>query len=226
MNFLFIFLIIYISILIHELGHYLVARRLNIMISVFCIGFGPKVLEFRRAGTVFRFCLLPLGGYVLPNVCKASPWNSIPLKKRICFTLGGPTINLLFGTILYLAMGVGNFYPSESMLRTMSLLGILTHINEIMYSPANVLYFSASLNLSIGLLNLIPMPPLDGSKLALDILSKVWPDFLKYQTQFFKLGLVCILLISLSMSARDVFYYFPNAHTIAHAAFAITISSA
>jgi regulator of sigma E protease len=49
----------------HELGHYLAARYNGVKVDVFSIGFGPEIFGFTgRAGTRWKFCLLPLGGYV------------------------------------------------------------------------------------------------------------------------------------------------------------------
>ena len=51
-------------ILVHELGHFLVARRVGIDVEEFSIGFGPKLAGFRRAGILYSLRIIPLGGYV------------------------------------------------------------------------------------------------------------------------------------------------------------------
>lgn len=52
-------------VFIHELGHYLVARRAGVKIDVFSIGFGPELFGFNDCqGTRWKFSLVPLGGYV------------------------------------------------------------------------------------------------------------------------------------------------------------------
>ncbi|WP_209776782.1 RIP metalloprotease RseP [Azospirillum agricola] len=54
-----------VLVFVHELGHYLVARRNGVRIEVFSIGFGPELFGFNdRAGTRWKFSALPLGGYV------------------------------------------------------------------------------------------------------------------------------------------------------------------
>ena len=54
-----------ILVFVHELGHYLVARRNGVRIDVFSIGFGPELFGFHdRAGTRWKFSAIPLGGYV------------------------------------------------------------------------------------------------------------------------------------------------------------------
>ena len=59
----FIF-VIGVLVFVHELGHYLAARRIGVRVHVFSIGFGPKLLTMRRGDTEWCICLIPLGGYV------------------------------------------------------------------------------------------------------------------------------------------------------------------
>ena len=51
-------------IFIHELGHYLAARHVNVRVETFSIGFPPKMTGFRRGNTDYQICWIPLGGYV------------------------------------------------------------------------------------------------------------------------------------------------------------------
>ena len=67
-------------ILIHEFGHYAVAKLLGVRVEVFSIGFGKRLLGFRRGDTDYRISAIPLGGYV-----KMSGENPIrPFRKRSC----------------------------------------------------------------------------------------------------------------------------------------------
>ncbi len=58
-----------LTILVHELGHFLAARRLGLVAEVFSIGFGPALLRWRRGGTLYKIGCIPFGGYVaLPQL--------------------------------------------------------------------------------------------------------------------------------------------------------------
>ena len=53
-----------IMILIHEWGHYAAAKFFDVRVEVFSIGFGKRLLGFRRGETDYRISAIPLGGYV------------------------------------------------------------------------------------------------------------------------------------------------------------------
>lgn len=58
-------LVLTVLVFVHELGHYLIARRNGVRIEVFSIGFGPELFGwFDRGGTRWKFSAIPLGGYV------------------------------------------------------------------------------------------------------------------------------------------------------------------
>src|SRR5260370_614301 len=51
-------------ILVHEFGHYAVAKWLGVRVEVFSIGFGKRLFGFRKGDTDYRVSAIPLGGYV------------------------------------------------------------------------------------------------------------------------------------------------------------------
>jgi regulator of sigma E protease len=53
-----------VLIFVHELGHFLMARRIGVRVLTFSLGFGPKLLKFRRGDTEYCISAIPLGGYV------------------------------------------------------------------------------------------------------------------------------------------------------------------
>jgi len=53
-----------ILVFVHELGHFIMARRVGVRVLAFSLGFGPKLFSFRRGDTEYRISVIPLGGYV------------------------------------------------------------------------------------------------------------------------------------------------------------------
>jgi RIP metalloprotease RseP len=53
-----------LMVLVHEWGHFIVARFFGVRVDTFSIGFGPRLFGLRRGPTDYRLSALPLGGYV------------------------------------------------------------------------------------------------------------------------------------------------------------------
>jgi regulator of sigma E protease len=53
-----------VLVFVHELGHFLAARRLGVRVLTFSLGFGPKLFKIVRGGTEYCISAIPLGGYV------------------------------------------------------------------------------------------------------------------------------------------------------------------
>lgn len=65
MQTILIFMLVFgILVVIHEFGHYIVAKKSGILVREFAIGFGPKLLSHRKNETTYTVRLLPVGGYV------------------------------------------------------------------------------------------------------------------------------------------------------------------
>lgn len=97
-----------VMIFIHELGHYLMAKYLGIRVEVFSLGFGPRILGFRKGNTDYRISILPLGGYVkmagenYDENLTGSPeeFLSRPKMHRFAVALAGPVMNLGLAVLL------------------------------------------------------------------------------------------------------------------------------
>ena len=68
----------------HELGHLMLANRAGILCREFAIGFGPKILSFKKNETVYTIRLLPIGGFVRmagedPEVIEVKPGHNVGL---------------------------------------------------------------------------------------------------------------------------------------------------
>ncbi len=102
-------------IFIHELGHFLAAKKSGIKVNTFSLGFGPKIVGFRRGDTEYKLSWLPFGGYVQMEGENPSEqtgaegeFASASLGKRAFVVIAGPAVNLLFGLLAYwFVFGVG-----------------------------------------------------------------------------------------------------------------------
>ena len=110
------FILLGVLIFIHELGHFLVARYFDVKVEVFSLGFGPKLLKYKKGDTVYCLSLLPLGGYVkmfgdnpleeIPDSEKSRGflYKKVPQKWLIAF--GGPFMNLIFTLLAFFILSI------------------------------------------------------------------------------------------------------------------------
>jgi regulator of sigma E protease len=97
-----------VIIVIHEFGHFAVAKLFNIRVETFSVGFGPRLIGFRRGETDYRISALPLGGYV--KMAGENPGEAItgdpreflskPKWQRFLVAAAGPFMNVLLAFIL------------------------------------------------------------------------------------------------------------------------------
>lgn len=126
--------VIMVVILIHELGHFWVARWCGVNIATFSIGFGPELFHWHdRHGTRWRLAALPLGGYVkfagdenvasFPSeeaIAKMTPEEragAFPLKplwQRAAVVLAGPVANFLSAILLFAVVSSAQGIPVPS----------------------------------------------------------------------------------------------------------------
>jgi membrane-associated protease RseP (regulator of RpoE activity) len=122
-----------VSVGLHELGHYLPAKRFGVEVRQFMIGIGPTLFSRRRGETEFGVKAFPLGGYILmsgmyppakkpyrglfanwinearhevqsqESVSEDRKFYQLSGVKKITIMLGGPVMNLLLGTLLIVA---------------------------------------------------------------------------------------------------------------------------
>jgi regulator of sigma E protease len=96
-----------VLVFVHELGHFLVARWHGVRVLTFSLGFGPKLLKFRRGDTEYCVSAVPLGGYVklagetVEEDRTGAPDEFLSKSKFVRFQvyLAGPVMNLLLAWI-------------------------------------------------------------------------------------------------------------------------------
>jgi regulator of sigma E protease len=120
-NYLVVIPILGFMILIHEFGHYAVAKMLGVRVEQFAIGFGKRLLGFRRGETDYRINLLPLGGYV--KMSGENPMDdrtgdpgeflSHPRWHRFLIAIAGPFMNILLAVGLLVGVYMVHYeYPA------------------------------------------------------------------------------------------------------------------
>lgn len=117
-------------ILAHEWGHYLVGRKMGVIVEKFSIGFGKTLFSFKKGNTEFALSLIPLGGYCKfhgeQNFIQAieKEMDRIPREKgslfscppwqRILIAVAGPAANFIFSLML-LFMAAWIVYPVKTL---------------------------------------------------------------------------------------------------------------
>lgn len=109
-------LAIVVLVVIHEFGHYWVARRCGVRVLRFSLGFGkPFWSRTDRHGTEWAVAPIPLGGYVsmldereapVPESLRHEAFNTRPVSQRIAIVLAGPMANLILAVLLYTGLAM------------------------------------------------------------------------------------------------------------------------
>jgi regulator of sigma E protease len=114
-----------IMVFVHELGHFVAAKSNGVVVETFSLGWGPKLIGFKRGGTVYQISWFPIGGFckmkgeITAGVAGGSnapaatdgtkgSFNSAAPWRRIIISAAGPVFNLAFaGVILTLIWWAG-----------------------------------------------------------------------------------------------------------------------
>ena len=97
-----------VLVFVHELGHFLAARRIGVRVLTFSLGFGPKLLKFHRGDTEYCISAIPLGGYVKmagenPDDARTGAPDEFLSKtkwQRFQVLVMGPVMNLALALIV------------------------------------------------------------------------------------------------------------------------------
>jgi regulator of sigma E protease len=122
-----------VLIFVHELGHFLMARRIGVRVLAFSLGFGPKLIGFRRGDTEYRISAVPLGGYVKmagenPDDARSGAADEFLSKtkwQRFQVLVMGPVMNLVLA-IVVMAVVLYQGAPVPAFLQQAPVIGSLT----------------------------------------------------------------------------------------------------
>lgn len=103
-----------VLIFVHELGHFIFAKLFGVGVEKFSLGFGTKIVGFKRGETEYLISAFPLGGYVkmigegadaeLSEEDKARSFMDKPPLQRIAIVAAGPVFNLLFAYVVFIVV--------------------------------------------------------------------------------------------------------------------------
>lgn len=128
------FLVIF-SLIAHEMGHWVVLRRLGVPVLEWWVGLGPAIFKWGN----LRIGMLPIGACVYPEPVG---YQALTTRARMAVALGGPVGSAVYGLSLLVAATRVEFAIGQHGLQSLALA-----------------------NFTIALFNLIPVPPLDGFQL-------------------------------------------------------------
>lgn len=113
--------IIFLAILgflvfIHELGHFLVAKRNGVKVEEFAFGFRPRLFAWQRGETTYAINLIPLGGYVkmygeADEATGPRSFRSKTIFQRFQILIAGIIMNFLFGWLIFTVLFAVGFVP-------------------------------------------------------------------------------------------------------------------
>lgn len=126
-------------ILIHESGHFLVAKLCKVKVNEFAIGFGPIIWKKQGEETKYALRLIPLGGFVsMEGEDEASDaegsFSKASIPRRIAIVIAGATVNIVFGLLAYFILMVCIAKPIEN-----------TFLNHVLFGVTQTLEFCGSI---------------------------------------------------------------------------------
>ncbi|HXU33600.1 MAG TPA: site-2 protease family protein [Thermoanaerobaculia bacterium] len=233
MGYLETFALLSLLIIVHEAGHFAAARLMGIPISGFSVGLGPKLWSRRWGRTEYSWRALPLGGFVMPEVADESEFRAIPLKRRLIYFLGGPLANLavavpLFG-VLNAVKGGSTFYSIAvaPFGQVLAFCGqMLSFLPQMFAQPAALsgvvgivvegghlaksgmlLELAISLSISLAVLNLLPLPVLDGGQILMGCLEEAFPRMVRLRPAVTLVGILFLAGVMIYANVHDVVRY-------------------
>jgi membrane-associated protease RseP (regulator of RpoE activity) len=231
MSYIAVVFVVGFLVAIREYGHLLAAKLCGIPVKRFSIGFGPKVFELKYGETSYWLSWIPIGGYVLPAIEQAD-FQLLPAHKRVLFALGGPMANVVAAFMGLFALGVIQFnlpvIEATSFAaiqlwaglqqQVAGLSALVTDVEQLSgivgivavggaqfgSTFISLLTFSVLINLSLAVMNLLPLPPLDGGRILFCALEKIYRPVVKVEGPLTLVGWSMVLMLMVYVTAQDV----------------------
>lgn len=185
-------IILGILVIIHEGGHFLAAKFCKIKVNEFSIGFGKLLWSKQGKSTKYSIRLIPLGGFVSmegeEEYSEAEgSFSKAGFLKKLLIVSAGPIVNIVFGLLIYFILILVSYNFQTAISATGEFFGLFLESIKMLFTGAvsaddltgpvgigaivsqavniaDLVYLIAVISLSLGLTNLLPIPPLDRRK--------------------------------------------------------------
>lgn len=178
-----------ILVIIHEGGHFTVAKLCKVKVNEFSVGFGKILWSKQRKETTYSLRLIPLGGYVSlegeeEHSDEEGSFSNAGIWKKIAIVSAGAIVNILFGLLVYFLLVAYHYGFEVALSSTGGFVGALANSIKILFtggttiddlagpvgitaivtqtsSITDFVYLLSVISLSLGITNFMPIPPLD-----------------------------------------------------------------
>ncbi|AFA49304.1 M50 family metallopeptidase [Acetobacterium woodii] len=249
-------LILCVLVVVHEFGHFIVAKKTGIFVEEFAIGMGPKLFGHQGKETLFSIRAFPVGGFCKMrgeepefdddgNLIPRDP--SVPIDprsfeaksrgKKLLVLVAGSAMNIIFAMLCLVVIALfsghpnifdairvallntwrfsGLIFQSFGMLFTGQVgldqlagpIGMVSMVNTFLESGVVMLFaFTAMLSVNLAIINLFPLPALDGGRIfiiLIEIVSrrKLKPE-LEMKINYF--GFMALIALAILIAFNDV----------------------
>jgi len=232
-----------IVVLVHEFGHFIIARKAGVKVREFSIGFpfSPILFTlFRHRETEFTVRLLPLGGFVSFSEEKSEGTGDLfgaSYLTRALIMSAGSISNIICAFLIFVTVFIldRHLFITEAVLASTRtvwaiLYGSITIIFNLLSGHGsmeglagpvgiatiagqaaakglwNLIYFTGVLSISLGVMNLLPLPALDGGQLSMLLIEAVRkkPLSLKTYRVVNLIGLSLLIILTVLVTYKDI----------------------
>lgn len=211
--------ILTLVIVVHEFGHFIVAKYFKVKVLEFSIGMGTKIYS----KGIFSIRLLPLGGYVKLD---EKTLEDISKIKQICIMIAGIIMNLILAYLCILLLnGIKPVRAFIGLITTIkAYLIAIIHITSLkdlsgpigihlavvnttkmlgIFKGASLLIVMISINLAI--VNLLPIPGLDGSRIYITLIKMFGVKISKkIEEKIYIVGFLILITLTILVMFQDV----------------------
>lgn len=225
---IFIFVLaLALVIAIHEFGHYMACRAFNVPVHSFSVGMGPVLLRKRdRRETEWRLSALPIGGYIMMDEYAHDMLH--PFKK-ILISFAGPAINIVVAMIVFFVLAGAastidmitsipslygdtatavsdamTFQSNDDLAGPVGAVHMFDQLETSFFGMAIVMFIT--MNIAVGIFNLLPVPPLDGGHIVVHALEMIFGKRVaeKVFNIFAPVGFVLLLILTAIVLFKDI----------------------